>query len=159
MKKIIPILFALLALCSCSAQIHTPVINTEFDVMAVYKAGDFSYTCQIKRQNNIVTITSLSGYAKGTSISFDGKDVTFVHDDMKKTVSAEILNSDNPAMMVYRVFEYIEKNENLDVKKVDNTYQYTGKTSFGNFVFEQKEDNSFSKLTFTDKGVEITFTS
>lgn len=157
MKKIIPLLLAMVILTGCSARSFAPVISTEFDVMAVYKAGDFSYNCQITRHNGVVTITSLSGYAKGTSISFDGNGVTFKRGDMEKTIQADIINGDNPAMMIYQVFDYLEKNDELDVIRIDDTYQYTGNTKYGTFVLVQKDDNSFATLSFPEKSVEITF--
>lgn len=160
MKKIIPtILLTAVLLTACSSRSYAPVISTEFDVMAVYKTGDFSYNCEISRHNEVVTITSMSGYAKGTSISFDGSGVTFKRGSMEKTIQADIIKSDNPAMMIYQVFRYLEKNDQLDVKRIDNTYQYTGETDFGTFVLVQNDDNSLASLSLPDRNVEITFCS
>lgn len=159
MKKIIPFLLALVLLTGCTARSFTPVISTEFDVTAVYKAGDFSYNCRITRKKGVVTITSLSGYTKGAKIIFDGNALTFEKDNLKKTIKSEILKSNNPAIMVYQAFDYLEKNDSLDVKKIGDTYQYTGSTDFGTFVLTQKSDNSFASLTFPSVNAEITFTS
>jgi hypothetical protein len=146
MKKIIPLFLLMLMFAGCSAKIYTPVVNTEFELNAVYQTGDFSYNCEIVKSNNVVSITPTSTNAAGMVITYDGQVVTFNRNDMVKTLSAGEIVKTNPAVVIYDVFNYIDTTENLDVQKIGDQYQYTGKISLGDFVLIQNSDNSIESI-------------
>jgi hypothetical protein len=156
MKKTIPLFLILLTLVGCSAKIYTPVINTEFELNAVYQTGDFSYNCEIVKNEDFVSVTPTSTNASGMIITYDGKNVTFNRNDMVKSISADEIVKTNPAVVIYEVFNYIETFENLDVQRIDNKYQYTGKTSLGNFILVQNDDNSIESIEIPTYNIIIT---
>ncbi|MFR5875725.1 MAG: lipoprotein [Eubacterium sp.] len=157
MKKIIPLFLLVLVLSGCAAKIYTPVINTEFELNAVYHTGDFSYNCLIVKDESSLSITPTTTNAAGMSITYNGADVTFNKDGMKKTISADKINNTNPAIVLYEVFNYIETTEDLSVERVDDSFQYTGKTSLGNFILVQNKDNSFDYIEFPNADISIVF--
>lgn len=157
MKKVIPLFLVILTLCSCSAKIYTPVINQQFDLNAVYKTGDFSYNCRIVKDDKKLSVTALSSYAKGTTISFDGKTVTYEMKDMKKDIDASVVDKTNPAIVLYEVFKSLENADTNHAVKDKNTFCYTGKTSVGDFVFIQNTDNSFNSLEIKEADISVKF--
>ena len=68
MKKLIPLLFAVSLLVGC-AKSYTPILNTDFKLNAVYKIGDFSFSCEIVKNENIVSVTPTSTNAKNMIIT------------------------------------------------------------------------------------------
>ena len=157
MKKIIPLFFAMLMLCACSAKTYTPVIDTVFTVNAVYKTGDFSYNCRIDKTDSSICVTPTSTNAKGLLITYDGKNVSYAKDDMKKTFSADTLDKTNPAIVLYDIFSYIENTENLDVKKREDGFEYKGKIDAGEFSLVQKADNSLKSITIQSADISVVF--
>lgn len=147
----------MLTLCACSAQIYTPVINQQFDLKAVYTTGDFSYDCRIVKDDKQISVTALSSYAEGTTISFDGKTVTYKLKNMKKEIDASVVDKTNPAIVLYEVFAELEKIDPQNAVKVKNTFQYKGKTSVGDFMFVQNTDNSFNEIKIADSEISVKF--
>lgn len=158
MKKLIP-LFLLISLlfCGCSAKEYTPVISTDFTMNAVYKTGDFSYNCVISKENNVLSVTPTTTRAAGMIITYDGKNVTFSQKSMLSTFNKNTIDSTNPAVVLYQVFKAVESTDLSQVKRVENTFQYTGKTDIGDFVLIQNEDNSFDTLTIRGADIIVTF--
>lgn len=157
MKKIIPLFLLVLLLNGCAAKIYTPVVNTEFELNAVYKTGDFSYNCIIVKNDSGVSITPTSTNAAGMTITYDGSEVTFNKDDMTKSISADKINNTNPAIVIYEVFNYIETTEDLSAQRIDDSFQYTGKTSLGNFILVQNKDNSLDSIEIPNADISIIF--
>lgn len=157
MKKIIPVLLCLLIITGCSHRMFTPVINTDFKVEAVCKAGDFSYSCLITRKDNVITVEPISTRAKGMKMIFDGKNITFKKGKFTASYESAKVDSTNLAKIVYCVFEYLENAENLDVKRVDDQFEYVGKTPIGDFVLIQNSDNSLDSLYINDANISVKF--
>lgn len=154
MKKIIPLLLILLCLFGCSAELYTPVIVSEYSLSAVYKTGDFSYTCKIVKTNDFVSIMPTSSNAEGMIIKCDGKEVTFTKGDMTKSFDKNELDKTNPSVILFEIFSSLE---NAEVKLVDGEYTYSGKTSVGNFVLTQNKNNCFKNIKIPDADIEIEF--
>ena len=109
MKRIIPLAFALVLLAGCAQKHYTPAVSTDFNISAVYSAGDFSCSCTVKMKNNAVTVTALSGKAKGTAITYDGKNTSFsLNGTMQKVISAAETPPKNPAKLLYTVFSSLK---------------------------------------------------
>jgi hypothetical protein len=156
MKKIIPLIFALLCLTGCKAKNYTPVINTAFDVNAKYKTGDFSYSCEIVKNETSLSVTATSTKASGTTITFDGQNLTFVQGDLSKTISADNVEKTNPSIVLYEVFTSLE-SDNCNVEKNGEQFKYTGKTSVGDYVLLQNSDNSYSNLYIQNADITVEF--
>ena len=154
MKKIIPLFFALLLLFGCSAKNYAPVIKKDFSISAIYKTGDFSYSCNITKQGDTVSITPTSTRAKGLIISCSENEVTFQRNKLKKTFKRDEIDLTNPAVILYEVFN---KLENADVKLIDDKFTYTAKTSLGNFVLVQDKNNNLISLSLPEADIEIEF--
>lgn len=147
----------MLVLCGCSAKSYTPVINTEFETNAVYKTGDYSFICKIIKTKDSVTVIPTNTKAKGLMITYDGKIVTFKKDKMEKSFEGKLLDNTNPAMLIYNVFSYLEIAEDIEVKKVENEFQYTGKTPLGDFVLIQSNNNTLKSLSVPMADIYIEF--
>lgn len=154
MKKIIPVFLIMTALIGCSARTYTPVIDTELNLDAVYMTGDFSYFCKIHIVDGTVSITPTTTYASGMTITYDGKNAVFNRGKLSKSVDANSVDLTNPARLLYETFNYIDTS---NYKCVGNTYQYTGKTSAGNFVLEQSCDGSLVSLKIPDANITVQF--
>lgn len=157
MKKIIPLFLLIMVLSGCAAKIYTPVLNTEFELDAVYKTGDFSYNCKIVKNAQSVCVTPASTNAAGMTITYDGTDVTFNNNNLIKTMSASDAGNTNPVVVIYEVFSYIEATDDLDVERIDDSFQYTGKTSLGNFILVQSNDNSLDYIEIPNADIRIEF--
>ena len=147
----------MLLLCSCASKTYTPVLETEFQKNAEFRTGRFSYTCRIVRKNSAVSITATSSYAKGTTIKCNGKTVTYIRKNVKKRFEREIIDSTNPAVLLYEVFEYLEGQKTLSPKITDDGFLYEGKTSLGAFTLIQDRENRIVSITVPDADIEIIF--
>ena len=154
MKRIILVFFALLLLCGCSAKNYTPVIKADFNLSAVYKTGDFSYSCNIIKKDGCVFVIPSSTRAKGLIISCNGKEVSFKRKDFIKKYPIEEIDKTNPAVILYQVFTSIE---NAKVNLADDEFTYTGNCSIGKYILVQRKDNSFSSLTFPEADISVHF--
>lgn len=60
-----------------------------------------------RNENNAVTVTALSGKAKGTAVTYDGKNTSFsLNGTMQKVISAAETPPKNPAKLLYTVFRH-----------------------------------------------------
>lgn len=160
MKKIIItllIMICALLLSGCTQRTFTPVINTDFNLNAVYKAGDFSYSCKISSSGDIVTIQPTSTKAVDLIIKCDGKKVYFNKDNFSKSFDFGEIDNTNPAKLIYGVFDCLKNEENYEVKRVNDCFQYVGKAPVGNFVLIQNDDNTLKSLTIADANITINF--
>ncbi len=125
MKKLIPILCAVLLLCGCTNQKQPPATITDKSFDAVYTTGDFSFNCNIKWQNNTAYITSTSTNAAGLTISCNGREVVFTKGDMIKRESVDNIDKTNPAVVLWYVFTAVQNGSD--------------KTPLGTFTIEQTD--------------------
>lgn len=157
MKKTVLLLFLLLMLAGCSKTEYSPVISADFSLDAVYEAGDFSYSCVIERTGGSVSVRATDTYAKGMTITCDGKNVDFSYDDMEKTLAVSDINPTNPCVVLYHVFDDVCSDQGCSAVKIDGGYQYTGSTPVGEYTLIQNEDNTLSVIVVPDAGVRVTF--
>jgi len=154
MKKIIMIISVMLVLAGCSAEKYTPVINEDFKASAIYNTGDFSFSCDIEKTGNTVSISPSSTRAKGMVISCNGKEVIFKRNNLVKAFEIGEISKRNPAVLLHQVFSSLES---ADVKLIDNCFTYTGNCSLGEYILKQAKDNSFVSLSFPQADIEIDF--
>ena len=141
-------------LTGCSQRMFTPVISSEFTLNAVYRTGDFSYNCIITKDENSLTIEPTSTKAEGLKITYNGKEVVIGNGKFEKSFAADEIDSSNPAKLLFGVFESIE---NAEVKRVNSSFQYVGKTALGDFVLVQNDDNSYESLSIPNADIEVNF--
>ncbi len=158
MKKIIPIAVLLLALLltGCKVKNYTPEI-ADFSQKASVSTGEFSYSCEIVRNSEGVTVTATSTNASGLSVFYNGDTAVFRYSDMEYTLPAQRLNAANPAKAVYEVFESIASGKAPDASKTADGFRYDGKTSLGSFTLLQFDDYSYKSIIFKDAGISILF--
>ena len=154
MKKIIPLILAFLLFIGCSPEKQTPVINADFSLCAVYKTGDFSYSCKIVKKGETVSVIPSSTSAKGLVISCNGKEVTLKRKTFVKTFLFDEIDKTNPAVILYQVFSSLDSAQN---KLIDDKFTYTGNCSLGKYILTQNKDNSFKTLTIPQAEIEINF--
>ena len=154
MKKIIPIVFVILLLAGCAAEQYTPVIKADYNLSAIYRAGDFSYSCKIEKAGNSISLTPTSTKAKGMIISCNGKEVSFKRKSFKKSFPIENIDKTNPAVILYQVFSSLDS---AAVSLIDDEFIYTGSCSLGKYILTQKKDNSLKSLSIPQADIEINF--
>jgi hypothetical protein len=154
MKRIIPIFLILLLLSGCKMRNYTPVINEDMKLSAIYKTGDFSFSCDIIRQGDVVSITPTSTRAKGLVISCNGKEVTFKRNKLKTTFDISELDKTNPAIIFYQVFSSLSDAE---VKLIDGVFTYTGNCALGKYILKQTKRNELLSLEIPSADILITF--
>ena len=157
MKKTVLLLLSLPMLAGCSKTEYSPVIRADFSLNAVYEAGDFSYSCVIERMGRCVSVRATDTYAKGMTVTCDGKNVAFSYDDMEKTLAVSDVNPTNPCVVLYHVFDDVCTDQDSSAVKIDGGYQYTGTTPVGEYTLVQNEDNTLSLIVIPDAGVRVTF--
>lgn len=157
MKRCILLLAPLVLLWGCSRTEYSPVISPEFAQNAVYSSGDFSFSCDIERSDDYITVTVTSTNAKDMIMTCDGTTVTMDYKGLKHQMSKSKVNANNPALVLYQVFDCVCSLEQNDVIKVPEGYQYSGKTSVGDFTLIQNVDNSFSTLVVPDADISVKF--
>ncbi len=157
MKKIIPlVLVIVLLLCGCSVEKYTPEL-TDFKQSASVDLGDFSYTCEICKKEDVVEIKVTSTNANGMTILYNGDKVKFNYEDILIDFDGNKIDYTNPAIMIYEVFDYLNNNKDMNVSKIENGFKYAGKTRMGEFVLIQNDDKSYESLTFKNANVNISF--
>lgn len=146
-----------LLLSGCTQKTFTPVINTDFNLNAVYKTGDFSYSCKISCNGDTVTVQPTSTKAVDLIIKCDGKKVYFNKGEFSKEFDFSEIDNTNPAKLIYSVFDYLKSVEEPEVKRVNDCFQYVGKAPIGNFVLVQNDDNTLKSITIADANITINF--
>ena len=146
-----------LAGCNSGIAATTPALDTEFNLSAVYKAGDFSYSCNIVKSAESLSVTPTSTNAAGMVISFDGREITFNKDGMVKSFERGTIDSTNPAVVLYEVFSNLESAENKVPSEKRELFVYSGKTSLGNFTLSQNEDGTLNTIEIPDADISVIF--
>lgn len=159
MKKTAPIVLMILMLflSACKVKDYTPEIPLAFENNAKVTSGDFSYDCKICKSEDSVTVTVDSTAAKGLSMSYNGKDVSFSFADFSYDINGKNFEKRNAAIVIYEVFDYINSTEQLNAKKIEGGFKYEGRISLGDFILIQNDDNSFKSLTMRNIDYKIEF--
>lgn len=157
MKKILPLIFVFFVLTGCKVKDYTPEIPAVFKENAVVTLGDFSYTCEICRNENNVSVNITSTNAQGLSMVYDGDILNFIYSDFSYDINGKNFEKTNPAIVIYDVFNYINTESNLNVKKIDSGFKYEGRAGLGDFILIQNDDNSLKSLTFRQTDYVIVF--
>jgi len=154
MKKLIPFVLVLLLFSGCKMRNYTPVINEDYKLSAIYKTGDFSFSCDIEKKGETVFVTPTSTRAKGLVISCNGKEVTFKRNKLIKTFDIYELDKTNPAIIFYQVFASLPDAE---VHLIDGVFTYTGNCSLGKYILKQSKKNELLSLEIPQSDIYITF--
>ena len=153
MKKILPLLVIVCALCSCSQTAQSPVL-TGFSQSAVVESGDFSYNADIRFENNVVYITATSTNASGLTVSCDGSRVNYSYKNMSNDIELTKTTDYNISKALYRVFTDLH---NAQVKKENDTTLFLGKTELGSYeLIVDKQQNPVS-LSIPEVAIYIKF--
>lgn len=158
MKKIFPLFLAvILLLTGCKAKNYTPELPVAFKQNAVVASGDFSFECEICKNEEKVAVTVLSTKAKGLVMSFDGKTLNFNYNEFSHQIDGVNFENSNAAIVVYQVIESAADEENIIIRKVDGGYKYEGKIPYGDFILLQGDDNSLKSISFRNRDLIIEF--
>lgn len=147
----------LLILSGCKVKNYTPEIPLTIEQNVKVTSGDFSYECKICKTESDVTVTVNSTSAQGMTMIYDGENLSFSYNDFTYDINGKNFEKQNPAIVIYEVFDYINRTEQLNAKKIDNGFKYEGKISLGDFILIQNEDNSLSVLTMRNIDYKIEF--
>ncbi len=158
MKKIILLLFLPLLLTSCAIKSYTPIIESSFCYDAKYIMGDFCFNCNVKKEDEKITVTVKDTLAEGLIICYDGQSVEFKKDEFSYTISGEKLDKSNPSILLSDVFEYVKANAQVCVQKTENGFKYTGTIPLGEFELYQNSDNEFYLITIPNANIRIELT-
>ena len=158
MKRLVPLLIFIIAFFTgCDVKNYTPEIPATLNQSATVSSGDFSFQCEICKNQEGVKVTVLSTEAKGMVMMYNGESLDFVYENYSHTVNAQKFERDNIAIVVYEVLQYINTAEQQEIKKIDGGYQYNGKISAGDFILIQNDDNTFNSIAIPSADFKITF--
>ena len=156
MKKIIAVLMlAALLFAGCQMKTYNPEIG-DFEQSAFVTVRDNSYTCDISRIDNVVTVTATSSNAIGLTITYDGNSAMFKYFDLEYEVTSDKIDDTNLAKAIYDAFEVIISTPDNASKTADG-FRYDGKTDLGNFTILQYDDYSFKSIDFKEANINIIF--
>ncbi len=159
MKKVFAVylLIVLFVLSGCKIKEYTPVIPISFTNDVEVYTGDFSFSCEICKTEQSVTALVTNTNAKGMSMTYDGANLSFTYNDFSYDLDGSKFEKNNIAIVIFEVFDYINKTEDLNAKKLDEGYRYDGKISIGNFTLIQNDDNSFRSIEIKECDYKIIF--
>lgn len=153
MKKILPLIVIVCALCSCSQTAQSPVL-TGFSQSAVVESGDFSYNADISFENDTVYITATSTNASGLTVSCDGSNVNYSYKNMSNGTEFDKTTDYNISKALYRVFTDLH---NAQIKKENDTTLFLGKTELGSYELIVDKQQSLVSLSIPEAAVYIKF--
>ena len=157
MKRIIPVLLILFLLTGCEVKEYTPEIPQAFTQKAKVTSGDFVFECEIcKTEKDVKTIVS-STSAYGMVMTYDGTVLNFNYGDYSYDIDGKGFERSNVSIVIFEVFENLASLSQPNAKKIENGYQYYGKTSLGDFVLLQNEDNTLRCVSVKSANLEIKF--
>ncbi|MGN0521579.1 MAG: hypothetical protein ACI4IQ_02950 [Eubacterium sp.] len=157
MKKALPLIFVFLLFAGCQIKDYTPEMPVTFKQNVTVTSGDFSYDCEICKNESNVCVTVLSTSAKGLVMTYDGTILNFNYSDFSYDIDGRNFEKTNPAIAVYEVFDYINNTAELNAKKIDGGFKYEGSVSLGDFILIQNDDNTLKSLTFRATDYQIMF--
>ena len=156
MKKVIAVLMlAALLLAGCQIKTYNPEIG-DFEQSAAVTVRENSYTCDISRIDNVVSVTATSSNAIGLTITYDGNTAHFKYFDLEYDITSEKIDDTNLAKAIYDAFEVITTSPD-DASKTADGFRYDGKTDLGNFTILQYDDYSFKSIEFREANIKIVF--
>ncbi|MCH5314876.1 MAG: hypothetical protein J1E81_03100 [Eubacterium sp.] len=154
MKKLFPLFIMIIFLLSaCSIDAKTPVLPTAFNQRARVSIGDFSYQCEICKNEKGIIFTVLSTNAQGMVMTYDGSNMNFNFSDIIGDVPASSLPKTNVPIVLFEALSDLYEQDNLKPSAVNEGYRYQGKTSLGNFVLIT--DGSSRLKQFTLNGIDM----
>ena len=74
---------------SCTIKINTPEIPQSFNQNAVVTSGDFSFECEICKNEEIVSVKVKNTNALGLIMIYDGNTVNFKYDEYYQGIIAD----------------------------------------------------------------------
>lgn len=156
MKKVIAVLMlAALLFAGCRIKTYNPEIG-DFEQSASVTVRENSYTCDISRVDNVVTVTATSSNAIGFTISYDGNSATFNYFGLEYEITSDKIDDTNLAKAIYDAFEVITTAPDKASKTADG-FRYDGKTDLGNFTILQYDDYSFKSIDFKEANIKVIF--
>ena len=160
MKKFIDtFVFALilaLIFCSCNAKINTPKMPSTFKQNAVVTLGDFSFECEICKDESSVTTKINNTNAIGLIMIYDGTNLNFKYNEISYGFDASNFEKNNISIVIYNVINEL-KSEETKMHVIDEGVKYEGKTDFGSFVLIQSSNTALKSLSFKDKDFNVVF--
>ncbi len=160
MKKIatysLIIFLCFIFLCSCQAKIKSPKVPSTFNQNAVVTLGDFSFECEICKDESSVSTKINNTNALGLVMTYDGNNVNFSYNDFSYDINGENFEKANVSIIIYDVINALE-NEDTQKHIIDNGVKYEGKTSFGSFVLIQNNNGTLKSLSFKDSEFRVEF--
>lgn len=153
MKKFLPLLVIVCALCSCSQAAQSPVL-TRFSQSAVIESGDFSYNADVRFENNTVYITATSTNASGLTVSCDGSRVNYSYKNMSNYTGFEKTTDYNISKALYCVFTDLH---NAQAKKENDTTFFLGKTELGSYELALDKEQCPVTLSIPEAAIYIKF--
>lgn len=143
-------------LCSCNMKINTPKMPSTFNQNAVVTLGDFSFDCEICKDESNVTAKINSTNANGLVMTYDGKNVNFKYNDFSYDIDGENFEKANISIIIFDVINVLS-NENTKKYVIDGGIKYEGETNYGSFILVQNNDTTLKSLTFKDKEFKVVF--
>jgi hypothetical protein len=131
-------------------------IAAAFNQNAVVTSGDFSFECEICKNEEIVSVKVKNTNALGLIMIYDGNTVNFKYDEYSKKISGENFEKGNTAIIIYDVINALE-NEETQKHIIDGGVKYEGKTNFGEFVLVQNDNSTLKSLSFKNSDYRIDF--
>ena len=159
MKKIFSLFFLVIlsiSFSSCKAKINTPEIPQSFNQNAVVTSGDFSFECEICKNEKSVSVKVKNTNALGLVMIYDGENVNFKYNDYSQNISGENFEKGNTVIIIYDVINALE-NEETQKHIIDGGVKYEGKTSYGEFILVQNDNSTLKSLAFKNSDYRIAF--
>lgn len=157
MKRVIPILLILFLFTGCEVKEYTPEIPDAFIQKAKVMSGDFTFECEICKTEGEVITTVTSTSAAGMVMTYDGEILNFNYGEYAYDIDGKGFERSNISIVVYEVFDSLISLSQPNVKKIEGGYQYYGKTTLGDFVLVQNDDNTLKSITIKSANLQIDF--
>ncbi len=160
MKRFVNLLFFVIFLvflfCSCCAKINTPKMPSTFKQNAVVTLGDFSFECEICKDESSVSTKVNNTNALGLVMTYDGDNINFKYNDFLYDFDASNFEKANTSIIVYNVLGELDSEE-TQKHIIDGGVKYEGKTDFGSFILTQNDNGTLKSLAFKDNDFKIDF--
>lgn len=150
------LLTAVWGFSACTAVLRQPEVPAVFEYEAQYTFGDFSFACEVKKEENTVTVIPTDTNAAGMTIACDGETVTFTQNGMTKSFAKDSLDVTNPARMLWEVLDCVCSGSAESTAEEALTV-YSGSCSAGSFTLSQNADGSWNTLQLPSAGITVLF--
>lgn len=147
----------MMLLSACSIEAETPVLPTAFNQRAKVSTGDFSYQCEICKNEGKLSLTVLSTNAQGLVMTYDGSNMNFNFSDIIGDVPSDSLPKTNAVTVLYEALECLAEQENLMPSAVNEGYRYQGKIRLGDFVLITDGGTRLKSFTLNSINMKIEF--